>query len=110
MKLTLNTTLGEIANRCGFTVEDLKDVYDPCRKIFELMQRHYRIEDIKMHWGEEDPEYQWLNEEPGRIETLVDEFENVLGDCDPHWEAYWDALDFAFEELKRELEEENDSD
>lgn len=65
--------------------------------VYREQENNYRMEDVRSFLIQRDVQ---LPEE--KICELCDLFEHRLDKCEQYFEAYWDTLDYCYDELVKE--------
>lgn len=105
MKLTLDTTLRDIL--AADTIELPEDpelhsqVVSAIYKAKNPVEDENMLMDIESTLDDEDEIPVWMRENPDKVPRLLDLWDSYVSDGAP----YWDALDYAFDQLKKETEE-----
>lgn len=104
MKLTLNTTLAEIL--AADTIELPEDpelhsqIISAIYKAKSPVDDENMLMDIETTLDDEDEIPVWIKSNPDKVPRLLDLWDSYVSDG----VAYWDALDYAFDQLKKETE------
>ena len=105
MKLTLTTTLADIL--AADTIELPEDLEPHSQVVSAIYKAKNPVEDenmlmdIETTLDDEDEIPVWIKSNPDKVPRLLDLWDSYVSDG----VAYWDALDYAFDELKKETEE-----
>ena len=104
MKLTLNTTLADILAADTIELpEDLElhsQVVSAIYKAKNPVEDENMLMDIETTLDDEDEIPVWIKSNPDKVPRLLDLWDSYVSDG----VAYWDALDYAFDQLKNEKE------
>ena len=104
MKLTLNTTLADILAADTIELpEDLElhsQIVSAIYKAKSPVDDENMLMDIETTLDDEDEIPVWIKSNPDKVPRLLDLWDSYVSDG----VAYWDALDYAFDELKKETE------
>ena len=104
MKLTLTTTLADILAADTIELpEDLKlhsQIVSAIYKAKSPVEDENMLMDIETTLDDEDEIPVWIKSNPDKVPRLLDLWDSYVSDG----MAYWDALDYAFDELKKETE------
>ena len=68
---------------------------EECRKVYDKLDREYKVEDIKSR-------LEILEVELDNVDELVDRFEHAIGNNDSFWDSYWYSMDYVIEEYLKE--------
>ena len=68
---------------------------EECRKVYDELDREYKVEDIKSR-------LEMLEVELDNVDELVDRFEHAIGNNDSFWDSYWYSMDYVIEEYLKE--------
>ena len=104
MKLTLTTTLADIL--AADTIELPEDpelhsqIISAIYKAKSPVDDENMLMDIETTLDDEDEIPVWIKSNPDKVPRLLDLWDSYVSDGVP----YWDALDYAFDELKKETE------
>lgn len=104
MKLTLTTTLADILAADTIELpEDLKlhsQIVSAIYKAKSPVDDENMLMDIETTLDDEDEIPVWIKSNPDKVPRLLDLWDSYVSDG----VAYWDALDYAFDQLKNETE------
>lgn len=104
MKLTLDTTLRDILAADTIELpEDLKlhsQIVSAIYKAKSPVDDENMLIDIETTLDDEDEIPVWIKSNPDKVPRLLDLWDSYVSDG----VAYWDALDYAFDQLKNETE------
>lgn len=104
MKLILNTTLADIL--AADTIELPEDpelhsqIISAIYKAKSPVEDENMLMDIETTLDDEDEIPVWIKSNPDKVPRLLDLWDSYVSDG----VAYWDALDYAFDQLKKETE------
>ena len=104
MKLILNTTLADIL--AADTIELPEDpelhsqIISAIYKAKSPVDDENMLIDIKETYVPDDEIPVWIKSNPDKVPRLLDLWDSYVSDG----VAYWDALDYAFDQLKNEKE------
>ena len=104
MKLTLTTTLADIL--AADTIELPEDpelhsqIISAIYKAKSPVDDENMLIDIKETYVPDDEIPVWIKSNPDKVPRLLDLWDSYVSDG----VAYWDALDYAFDQLKNEKE------
>ena len=105
MKLTLTTTLADIL--AADTIELPEDpelhsqIVSAIYKAKSPVDDENMLIDIEETYAPEDEIPVWIKSNPDKVPRLLDLWDSYVSDG----VAYWDALDYAFDQLKKGMEE-----
>ena len=104
MKLTLTTTLADILAADTIELpEDLdlhSQIVSAIYKAKSPVDDENMLMDIETTLDDEDEIPVWIKSNPDKVPRLLDLWDSYVSDGVP----YWDALDYAFDQLKNEKE------
>lgn len=104
MKLTLDTTLRDIlaADTIELPVnpELHSQIISAIYKAKSPVEDENMLMDIEETYAPDDEIPVWIKSNPDKVPRLLDLWDSYVSDGAP----YWDALDYAFDQLKNEKE------
>lgn len=104
MKLTLNTTLADILKADTIELPEAPELHSQIisaiYKAKSPVEDENMLMDIEDTLDDEDEIPVWIKSNPDKVSRLLDLWESYVSDG----VTYWDALDYAFDQLKNEKE------